>query len=91
MDSRKDWRDPELMSSRVDWCNRVAEKRKALAKAIIKGNDHRAEMALGRQLWDMMKTGYKHHVSLQLSLLRCEISNVAFEAGRKRTLFYVKL
>ena len=91
MDSRKDWRDPDLMSSRIDWCNHVAEKRKALAKVIIKGSDHREEAALGGELWDMIKTEHKHSVSVQLSLLGSEISRLAREKERKRILFYVKM
>ena len=91
MDSREDWRDPELTSSRVDWCDRVAEKRKALAKAIIKGDNHREERVLGGELWDMWKTEDKHSVSVQLSLLGSEISRLAREKERKRILFYVKM
>ena len=91
MDSRKDWRDPDLMTSRVDWCDRVAEKRKASAKAIIKGDNHCEVRVLGGELWDMMKTEDKHSVSVQLSLLGSEISRPAREKERKRILFYVKM
>ena len=90
MGSTKDWCDPKLMSSRVDWCDRVAEKRKALAKAIIKGNNHREERVFGGELWDMMKTEDKHSASAQLCLLGSEISRLAREKERKRILFYVK-
>ena len=91
MASRKDWCDPELTSSRVGWRHHVSGKRKDLANAITKGNNHREETALGGELWDMMKTEDKHCVSVQLSLLGSEISNLAREKERKRILFYVKM
>ncbi len=43
------------MDSRSDRCDRMAQKRKALAQAIVKGNDSRVERELAGELWDMLK------------------------------------
>ena len=86
MDSSKGYH----MTSRVEWRNSVAEKRKDLAQANIKGTNRREETALGVQLWNMLKTEDPYSASMQLTLLGSEIARLSCEKERKRILSFVK-
>ena len=79
------------MTSRVEWCNSVAGKRKDLAQAIIKGTNRREETALGMLLWNMLKTEDPYSAWMQLTLLGSEIARLARDKERKRILFFVKM
>ena len=91
MDSRKDWCDPKLTTTGVEWCNSVAEKRKDLAQAMIKGANRRAGTALGMLLWNMLKAEDPYSASMQLTLLGSEIAKLARDKERKRILTFVKM
>jgi hypothetical protein len=79
------------MDSRRDWCERVEQRVKDLAQAIVKDCSYREEERKAEELWDLLKVELEVSCPRRLLMLGREISKLAREKERKRILFFVKM